>query len=68
MTIESSIVEGFRFSLGGRVTIASSRHSGTVHGRAEYLSGKKGYFVCLDVKIAGREAHWYDEKDVVEEG
>lgn len=59
--------EGFRFSLGERVTIVKSRHSGRVVGRAEFLSGKKGYQVFLDLKIAGRDAHWYDDSDVVGE-
>ncbi|SIP89715.1 hypothetical protein SAMN05880590_10167 [Rhizobium sp. RU35A] len=59
--------EGFRFSLGERVTIAKSRHSGRVEGRAEFLSGRKGYYVRLDLRIAGRETHWYDDSDVIEE-
>lgn len=67
MTGGSSVMAGFRFSLGQRVTVVKSRHSGRVEGRAEFISGRKGYFIHLDLKIAGREAYWYDDSDVVEE-
>jgi hypothetical protein len=60
-------MEKLKFALGQRVTILKSRKSGRIEVRAEAISGRRRYFVRLDLKIAGRDRYWYEESDLIEE-
>jgi hypothetical protein len=57
----------FKFRLGQRVMLQSSRQSGRVEGRAEFIGGRRDYRIRMDVLIAGKELHWHPEEKIVEE-
>ncbi len=57
----------YKFAMGHRVMVRTSRQSGRVVGRAEWLSGRKAYFLDLDRRVAGKDERWHNETELTEE-
>lgn len=60
-------MDQYRFRMGQRVMLQASRQSGRVVGRAEWLSGRKAYFLDLDLRVAGKDERWHNETELTEE-
>ena len=60
-------MENYRFSLGQRAMLCTSRQSGQVIARAEWITGRRAYLLKLDHRIAGKDEYWHNEPDLTEE-
>ncbi len=52
---------GFKFSLGGKVTITASGETGEVIGRAEYSNAEDGYLVRYKAGDGRATESWWSE-------
>ena len=60
-------MESYRFRMGQRVMDRTSRQSGRIVARAEWITGRKAYLLHFDNRLAGKNEHWRDETAVIEE-
>lgn len=52
---------GFAFDLGGKVKLVESEETGTVVGRAEYMTGENGYLVRYCAGDGRQVEAWWGE-------